>query len=139
MALTKVEADGINLADTFAFSGTVTGAGVSSATSTLPSEGGSATTIVAQGWAKFWCHTTTSTSADAFNQSSITDSGVGYYTHNFSNNMNNDAYAGSTVGTSGDHVVSGTHSTSAVRFDHFNQSNSNVDCDTDSIVHGDLA
>ena len=29
MALTKVEADGINLADTFAFTGTVTGAGLS--------------------------------------------------------------------------------------------------------------
>ena len=36
MALTKVEADGINLADTFAFSGTVTGAGVSNVTPADP-------------------------------------------------------------------------------------------------------
>ena len=100
---------------------------------------GNKTTNLQQGLAKFWCHTTTSTSADAFNQSSITDSGVGAYTHNFSNNMNNDAYAAGTVGTSGDHVSTGTHSTSAVRFDHFNQSNSNVDNDTDQTVHGDLA
>ena len=54
MALTKVQADGINVADDFAFTGTVTGAGVSTATSTLPSEGGAVTTVVAQGLAKQW-------------------------------------------------------------------------------------
>ena len=100
---------------------------------------GSATTNLQQGLAKFWCHTTTSTSVDSLNQGSITDAGTGNYTHNFTNNMNNDAYAGGTVGTSGDHVSSGTHSTSAVNFQHFNQSNSSVDCDTDQTVHGDLA
>ena len=100
---------------------------------------GSATTNLQQGLAKFWCHITTSTSVDSLNQGSITDAGTGNYTHNFTNNMNNDAYAGGTVGTSGDHVSSGTHSTSAVNFQHFNQSNSSVDCDTDQTVHGDLA
>ena len=108
-------------------------------TSTYVSDGGAVTQNTVQGLAKFWCHTTTSTSVDSFNQGSITDSATGNYVHNFTNNMSNDAYAGGTVGTAGDHVTSGTHSTSAVNFQHFNQSNSSVDCDTDQTVHGDLA
>tara|TARA_R100000664_G_C2698456_1_gene99750 strand:- start:42 stop:416 length:375 start_codon:yes stop_codon:yes gene_type:complete len=117
---------------------TLTGVTTSGSIS-VTGEGNSTTTNLQQGLAKFWCHTTTSTSVDSLNQGSITDAGTGNYTHNFTNNMNNDAYAGGTVGTSGDHVSSGTHSTSAVNFQHFNQSNSSVDCDTDQTVHGDLA
>ena len=93
MALTKIRTGGITadavdntilkLDDDFALTGTVTGAGVSTATSTLPSEGGAATTIVAQGLAKVWVHMNgqgTPAAEDSFNLASVTDTGTGRYT-----------------------------------------------------------
>jgi hypothetical protein len=75
---------------TITFAGTVTGAGVSTATSTLPSEGGAATTIVAQGLAKSWCHIDgdgTASILDSFNGTSMTDNGTGDYTFTIANDF----------------------------------------------------
>jgi hypothetical protein len=55
MALSKIIAEGVDLTDDFAFTGTVTGAGdVLDATTTIPTEGGAATTNLVQGLAKAW-------------------------------------------------------------------------------------
>ena len=100
MALTKVLTGGIAddaigntklaLDANYAFTGTVTGAGVSTATSTLPSEGGAATTIVVQGLCKAWIHLTgtgTPAAVDSFNVASVTDTATGRYTINITNDF----------------------------------------------------
>jgi len=100
MALTKVLTGGIAddaigntklaLDADYAFTGTISGAGVSTATSTLPSEGGAATTIVAQGLAKSWCHIDgdgTASILDSFNGTSMTDHGTGDYTFTIANDF----------------------------------------------------
>ncbi len=98
MALTKIRTGGITadavdntilkLDDDFALTGTVTGAGVSTATSTLPSEGGAATTIVAQGLCKQWCNWDGATTiADSFNTTSTTDHASGDSTITIANDM----------------------------------------------------
>jgi len=98
MTLTKVQAEGINLADTFAFSGTVSGAGLASpfpTNTTSTSEGGANTTNICQGLAKGWCHLTgtgTPTAQDSLNIGSITDTAAGRYTFNFSTNFGNANY-----------------------------------------------
>ena len=106
MALTKVLTGGIaldavdntilKLDDDYALTGTVTGAGVSTATSTLPSEGGAATTVVAQGLAKAWINFEgdgTIAISDSFNVTSITDRGTGLYTITIANDMSNALYS----------------------------------------------
>ena len=113
MALTKIRTGGITadavdntilkLDDDFALTGTVTGAGVSTATSTLPSEGGAATTIVAQGLIKAWFNLNaigTEAYRDTFNIGSVTDNATGDFSHNFTNDMAsaNHATANSTSG-----------------------------------------
>ena len=96
MALTKTQADGINLADTFAFTGTVSGAGLSSPlgnTVTVTGAGGSNTTNLEQSLTKGWTRFNgSSTVADSLNTSSVTDRAVGKYQMNHSNNMNNANY-----------------------------------------------
>ena len=98
MTLTKVQAEGINLADTFAFSGTVSGEGLASpypTNTTSTSEGGANTTNICQGLAKGWCHLTgtgTPTAEDSLNVGSITDTAAGRYTFNFSTNFGNANY-----------------------------------------------
>tara|TARA_R100001377_G_scaffold64161_1_gene39738 strand:- start:29 stop:517 length:489 start_codon:yes stop_codon:yes gene_type:complete len=98
MALTKVLTGGIAddaigntklaLDANYAFTGTVTGAGVSTATSTLPSEGGAVTTVVAQGLAKQWVNWNAATTiADSLNTTSATDNGDGDSTITIANNM----------------------------------------------------
>ena len=98
MALTKIRTGGITadavdntilkLDDDFALTGTVTGAGVSTATSTLPSEGGAATTVVAQGLAKQWVNWNAATTiADSLNTTSATDHASGDSTITIANNM----------------------------------------------------
>ena len=82
------------------------------------------------------------TLTDSFNQSAFTDNATGQFIHNFTNNMNNDDYSGLTTGTSGDHLISstGTTTTSSCRFDHYNQSNSAVDTGLHCMaILGDLA
>ena len=64
-------------------------------TAVVKSEGGSATNNIAQGQVKQWVRTSTAsvTVADSFNTASVTDSGVGLYAPQFTNNMNNTNYA----------------------------------------------
>ena len=83
MALTKVEADGINLADTFAFTGTVTGAGLSDTNNNVSS-------LVKQ-----WANLNGSSFGlrDSMNTASATDEGTGDYTYTLTNNMDNDDYS----------------------------------------------
>ena len=98
MALTKVQAEGINLEHTFAFSGTVSGAGLASpfpTNTTSTSEGGANTTNICQGLAKGWRHLTgtgTPTAEDSLNVGSITDTATGRYSFNFSTNFGNANY-----------------------------------------------
>ena len=80
MALSKIQAESVNLGDSFAFTGTVTGAGGVTATTTSPTEGGTATTNVVQGLAKAWMNinsTGTVAIRDSFNISSVIDHLVG--------------------------------------------------------------
>ena len=57
-------------------------------------EGGSTTTNLQQGLAKFWAYKVTdgSSLADSLNCSSITDTSTGIFSLNFSNNMGNATY-----------------------------------------------
>ena len=98
MALSKIIAEGIDLTDTFAFTGTVTGAGEITASTTAPSEGGAATTNVVQGLAKSWVNydgKTTNTVRDSLNTSSVTDNGTGDYSVTYSSNLSNANYTAS--------------------------------------------
>ena len=69
--------------------------GASSAGSmTVVGEGGTTTTNLQQGLAKFWAYKVTdgSSLADSLNCSSITDTSTGIFSLNFSNNMGNATY-----------------------------------------------
>ena len=61
----------------------------------VTSEGGAVTSSLPQGQVKQWVRTSTAsvTVADSFNTASVTDSGVGLYAPQFTNNMNNTNYA----------------------------------------------
>ena len=75
--------------------GTSIGFGVSTATDTLPSEGGAATTVVVNGLLKSWIKfngTSTIAINDNFNCSSITDNGTGDYTMTMQTAMANADY-----------------------------------------------
>lgn len=99
MALSKIIAEGVDLTDTFAFTGTVTGAGdVLDATTTVPSEGGAVTTNLVQGLVKAFIYTTNKTTyapTGSFNVTSMTDNGTGRPETNFTNNFNDTNIAGS--------------------------------------------
>ena len=98
MALSKIQAESVNLADDFAFTGTVTGAGdVIDASTTVPSEGGSATTNLVQGLAKYWVTfsmVTVSQVHDSLNHSSFTDVNNGHANISFVNSFSNTNYSG---------------------------------------------
>lgn len=97
MAVSKIQSESMDLADTYAFTGTVSGAGDITASTTAPSEGGAATTNVVQGLVKHWCmfnsENATVTAADSLNLSTIGDNAAGQYYQNFTNNMNNTNYS----------------------------------------------
>jgi len=99
MALTKVQADGINVADDFAFTGTVSGAGLASPFPTgtaVTSGGGAATTNIAQGLCKQWIHFNgegTVAILDSFNTTSITDNGTGDHQVTIASDMANDDFS----------------------------------------------
>tara|TARA_R110002153_G_scaffold20906_1_gene70555 strand:+ start:28 stop:510 length:483 start_codon:yes stop_codon:yes gene_type:complete len=97
MALTKVQADGVNLGDDFAFSGNVTGAGLTSPLAnsvTSTSEGGAATTNIVQGLAKVFGNSAADASLrDSFGIASSSDEGTGRYRFNFTNNLSSDNFA----------------------------------------------
>ena len=122
---------------------TITGVTTAGSTS-VTGEGNSTTTNLQQGLAKVWGQGEgdTTTLIDSFNQSAFTDNATGQFIHNFTNNMGNDDYSGLTTGISGDHLISGTGTTttSSCRFDHYNQSNGAVDTGLHCmVIFGDLA
>ena len=91
MPLTKTQADGINLADTFAFTGTVSGAGGVTTSSAITK--GSASINVLSGLNKVWWHIDSNDGAidDSFNVSSITDA-TGYTAVTFTNTMDSNKW-----------------------------------------------
>lgn len=155
MPLTKVEADGINLADTFAFTGTVSGAGLSSpiaSSVTVTSEGGAVTTSLQQGLAKMWLSmngTGTVAIDDSLNIASITDNSTGNYTNTFTNAMSAASFAsfaGGDINNSNDDVRRNNRlfqtTTALVKVVCGNNSNSNTKEDWTEVftsAHGDLA
>ncbi len=92
MALTKTQADGINLADAFAFTGTVSGAG--DVTTTTAITKGSASINVLSGLNKVWWHIDSNnnpTIDESFNVSSATDAS-GYTAVTLTNTMANNKW-----------------------------------------------
>ena len=104
MALSKIIAEGVDLTDTFAFTGTVTGAGLTSPfanTVAVTSEGGAVTTNLAQGLAKAWSNFNgvgTIALRDSSNVASLSDDGVGAYTVNLTNALSNANYCVTGIG-----------------------------------------
>ena len=90
MALSKIQAESVNLADDFAFTGTV-----NTISTTVPAEGGSATTNLVQGLAKSWARydQINDVNRDSFNISSISDTSTGIFGLFYSNNFDNIYYA----------------------------------------------
>jgi hypothetical protein len=152
MALTKVQADGVNLSDDFAFSGTVTGAGLTSPFANsvaITAEGGTATTNIAQGLAKVWAkwNGVGNSITDSFNVSSASDTGSGLVAINIDNNMNNATYAITAMGAYSDFVQSDTSRSTSTpdstsRYDLLNSNYNFTRVDSanmNSAVLGDLA
>ena len=145
MALSKIIAEGVDLTDDYAFTGTVTGAGEITASTTAPSEGGAATTNVVQGLAKMWCRVNysggTPVASDSLNVSSLDDDGTGDIDYNFTNNPS--SLNCSTVATSNTSststVYSLVESTANIRTLQYNSSGSAVDQNNSITMHGDLA
>lgn len=149
MAIIKVQSEGVNLSDTFAFTGTVTGAGEASPfgnTVTATSEGGAVTTNVVQGLAKAWAnfHQNGTQSIDgSINIASITDGGTGESSFTFSNALSNgnDNIPTTTVGSG----LSNTHSTfnlartTVVKIETYAASSYTDASEINVLVHGDLA
>ena len=148
------------LAGTLAVTGTSTLTGVTAlgnTGSTVKSEGGAVTTIIAQGLAKSWINfngTGTVAIKDSLNGSSITDRGASQYTAVRTNAMSSTNYAIS--GTMGMSSVNGTGyltcppnvaigtwkttSSNQIDFYHANLSRHGDDpADGAVIIHGDLA
>jgi hypothetical protein len=141
VAATAVTGDGSGLTNLPAASLT--------ASSTIPSEGGAATTNIVQGLAKVWINfkgTGTITIRDDFGASTIVDNTTGDYTVNFTNSMSNTNYLSLNIG-SGDSSNFGpsgetkTRATGSVRFETRYQGNNVVydheDCYV--LIQGDLA
>jgi len=64
----------------------------------VPELGGTGATTC-KAWVNFDAYSGTPTIRDSFNVSSITDSGVGYYRVNYTNNMPNRGYSAQVTGT----------------------------------------
>jgi hypothetical protein len=153
MALSKIIAEGVDLTDTFAFTGTVTGAGdVLDATTTVPSEGGAATTNLVQGLAKTWVNFDGSGPTvirDSLGISAILDLGNGYTRLTFTSSFSNDDYAatGSAKRQSSDQssiVMPTSFATATVEVDSWleNAGNGSRSYDLGTVclnIHGDLA
>mgnify|MGYP003657213741 CR=1 FL=1 len=160
MALTKVLTGGIAddaigntklaLDADYAFTGTISGAGLASPFPTgtaVTSEGGAVTTNIAQGLAKVWCNINVSSVVqDSLNISSVTDHGSGENTYNFTNafsaltyvalgHNSDDATANRGTNVQGT-WTGGNQATSKVRMNTF----SSADCSYyGTTSHGDLA
>ena len=155
MALSKIIAEGVDLTDTFAFTGTVTGAGLASPlanTVAVTSEDGAATTNLVQGLAKMWVNFNGSGPTvirDSFNVSSISDLGNGYTRLTFTSNLSGSDYpvTGSATRISGDQssiVMPKSLATTTVEIDSWleNAGAGSRSFDISSVfcnLHGDLA
>ena len=159
MALTKVLTGGIAddaigntklaLDADYAFTGTISGAGLASPFPTgtaVTSVGGAATANIAQGLAKTWIRfngQNTIAIADSFNITSITDVNTGDYTVTIANNYANVNYCinlqnDDTAITN--QVVAGGVAVGAYRQRSIDGSNNRVDAPINySSTHGDLA
>ena len=143
VAATAVTGDGSGLTNLPAASLT--------ASSTIPSEGGAATTNIVQGLAKVWINfngTGTIAIRDDFNASTIVDNGTGNYTVNFTSSMGNVNYAGTVTGTFSDSGVAScstpftcrSFSTSSMRATGAGTGNTGVDMLRMCVsIMGDLA
>ena len=113
------------------------------------SEGGSATTNLAQGLAKHFCifdGTGTVAVDDSFNNTSLADNGVGQYAVTVTNNFNNLHFAltGAVVGNNEAFTYITTDAAaktaSGTQFRSLQYDGSEQDVDTvDVVSHGDLA
>lgn len=96
MALSKIQSESVNLADNFAFTGTVSGAGGVTASTNSATEGGAATTNVVQGLAKAWASVdadaTDHPTLDALNISTTADINTGVTKIAFTNAFSNAFY-----------------------------------------------
>ena len=109
-------------------------------------EGNSTTTNLQQGLAKSWVNfngTGTIATRDSLNVGSLTDTGVGDYTPNFSNNMANANYSISMM-TANDairqFILAGYDTVSSFRIRSQNSSSSQADTSyVYATIHGDLA
>jgi len=129
--------------------GTSVGFGISTATDTLPSEGGTQTTIVVPGLLKGWIRfdgTGTIAIDDSFNYASITDNGTGDYTATLSTAMGNVNYAPVAgagdvdYGAKIDLEHSATNTTTAMRLRTSGTNSGTGDTDLVAIhIAGDLA
>jgi hypothetical protein len=92
MALSKLQAESLNLADTYAFTGTVSGAGGGVDTSTAVAKG-SASINVLSGLNKAWWHLDSNNGVidDSYNVSSFTDA-TGYSQVTLTNTMANNKW-----------------------------------------------
>jgi len=142
MALTKTQADGINLADTFAFTGTVSGAG--DVTTSTAITKGSASINVLNGLNKAWWHLDSNNGVidDSYNVSSFTDA-TGYSQVTLTNTMANNKWTCVLTSDEFESVMSifgGFETTTECyyRCRNFNSSNSEPD-DVSGILTGDLA
>ena len=127
MALTQIKGEG--LVSTYA----------------IGSEGGAVTTSIQQGVAKAWVqyNQTTPVVNDSVNISSVTDDSTGQFTHNFTNNMNNDDCAISSTPTGNARMnttyASITTGSFQIRSYQIYSTDNYVDTTSGSSVHGDLA
>ena len=125
----KVEVDGL------------AGAG-SAGVMTVVGEGGSTTTSLQQGVAKYWTQfngSGTVATVDSFNQGGLTDNGTGDYTISYTNNMSNNDFSATAETKTHTQMIEAV-TTSTVQILTMNASGTNTD---DAIVcitvHGDLA
>ena len=129
--------------------GTSVGFGISTASDTIPSEGGAATTNVVQGLLKGWIRfdgTGTIAIDDSFNYASIGDNGTGDYTATLSTAMGNVNYAPVAgagdvdYGAKIDLEHSATNTTTAMRLRTAGTNSGTGDTDLVAIhIAGDLA
>ena len=157
MALSKIIAEGVDLTDDYAFTGTVTGAGEITASTTAPTEGGAATTNVVQGLAKAFgsfaqgaypdTGYTQDQAGDTFNFSSIVDITSGLINSAIINNTSATTYSAgchtcyfATSGTSNEMDGVYAKTTSGWKMSNTYANGSVRDANyTGIFLHGDLA
>ena len=108
---------------------------------TITSEGGAATMQLQQGLAKVWVFSTDDVITDSLNTSSSTDVSTGEYTITLASAMSSTNFAMCGSVNENNNLIVGrkSNTTSSYNVRIKNTSNSGVDANTGSSVHGDLA